>query len=94
MFCYSSFHQQVNIQLNQPVQLTFPFSYLKAFTKATSLSSTVTLSLMDDVPLGELEYVYICQFVHVCYTFLLHLSVLEYKVGDWSDPLLLGASQD
>jgi proliferating cell nuclear antigen len=37
--------------MNEPVQLTFALRYLNFFTKATPLSSTVTLSMSADVPL-------------------------------------------
>jgi len=42
---------QVSIELNEPVELTFALRYLNFFTKASPLSSTVTMSLKDDVPL-------------------------------------------
>lgn len=42
---------QVKIQLNEPVELTFALRYLNFFTKATPLSSTVKMSLKEDVPL-------------------------------------------
>jgi len=40
-----------NIELTEPVSLTFSLKYLVNFCKASSLSSTVTLSLAGDVPL-------------------------------------------
>jgi len=43
------------IVLNKPVTLTFALAKLSSFTKATSLSSSVTLSLSSDVPLS-VEY--------------------------------------
>ena len=43
---------QVSIQLEQPVTLTFATRYLVSFSKATPLSSSVTLSLKYDTPLG------------------------------------------
>lgn len=43
---------QVSVELNEPVQLTFALRYLNHFTKASPLSSTVSLSLMSDSPLG------------------------------------------
>jgi proliferating cell nuclear antigen len=39
------------IQLRDPVQLSFAQSYLNSFTKASSLSNAVTLSLSKEVPL-------------------------------------------
>ncbi|EKX38596.1 proliferating cell nuclear antigen [Guillardia theta CCMP2712] len=39
------------IELEEPVSLTFALRYLNLFTKATPLSSTVTLSMSPDVPL-------------------------------------------
>ncbi|KAI9199432.1 proliferating cell nuclear antigen, N-terminal domain-containing protein [Polychytrium aggregatum] len=39
------------IEMNQPCSLTFCLRYLTDFTKATSLSDTVTLSMSDGVPL-------------------------------------------
>jgi len=44
------------VVLNEEVQLTFALQKLVAFTKATSLSSSVTLSMSGDVPLVT-EYV-------------------------------------
>lgn len=45
----------VTINLVKPVDLAFSLKYLNNFTKATSLSDTVTLHLSDEVPL-LLEY--------------------------------------
>lgn len=45
---------QVSIELNEPVQLTFALRYLNYFTKATPLSSTVILSLKAESPLCKL----------------------------------------
>jgi len=42
---------QVSIEMEEPVSLNFALRYLNFFTKATSLSSTVTLQLSKDVPL-------------------------------------------
>jgi len=39
------------IELQEPVQLTFALRYLNFFTKATAISSTVSLSMSKDVPL-------------------------------------------
>ena len=46
---------QINIDLNDPVHLTFALRYLNYFTKATPLSPTVTLSLKAESPLCELN---------------------------------------
>ena len=43
--------EAVVIECEEPVDLTFALRYLNFFTKATSLSGTVTLSLSRDVPL-------------------------------------------
>jgi len=43
--------EQVTIEIEEPVSLTFALRYLNFFTKATSLSSTVSLSLSKDAPL-------------------------------------------
>ncbi|XP_045146155.1 proliferating cell nuclear antigen-like [Echinops telfairi] len=43
--------EAVTIEMNEPVQLTFAPRYLNLFTKATPLSSTVTLSMSADVAL-------------------------------------------
>ncbi|XP_045140229.1 proliferating cell nuclear antigen-like [Echinops telfairi] len=43
--------EAVTIEMNEPVQLTFALRYLNFFTKATPLSSTVTLSMSADVPI-------------------------------------------
>lgn len=46
---------EVVIELQEPVQLTFALRYLNFFTKATPLSDSVTLSMSPDVPLSA-EY--------------------------------------
>ncbi|GAQ81263.1 DNA polymerase delta processivity factor [Klebsormidium nitens] len=46
---------QVLVNLNNPVSLTFALRYLNNFTKATSLSPTVRLSLSKDLPI-TVEY--------------------------------------
>jgi len=43
--------EAVIIEMEEPVTLTFAFRYLNMFTKATSLSSQVTLSMSPDIPL-------------------------------------------
>jgi len=43
--------EQVTIELEEPVSLTFALKYLNYFTKATSLATTVSLSMSKDVPL-------------------------------------------
>ncbi len=43
--------EQTIINLEEPVALTFALRYLGFFTKATSLSGSVTLSMSQDVPL-------------------------------------------
>ena len=43
----------VVIEMQEPVSLTFACRYLNSFTKATPLSSQVSLSMSADVPLGE-----------------------------------------
>lgn len=43
------------IQCEKEISLSFAVRYLNFFTKATNLSSTVTLSLSLDIPLG-VEY--------------------------------------
>ena len=44
--------EQISVELNEPVQLTFALRYLNYFTKASPLSPTVSLSLKSDSPLG------------------------------------------
>lgn len=46
---------QVSVELTQPVTLTFSTKYLVSFSKATSLSSSASVSLKADVPLA-VEY--------------------------------------
>jgi len=45
----------VNITLTEPVTLTFALNYLVQFTKATVISSRVSLSMSQDVPIA-VEY--------------------------------------
>lgn len=44
--------EAVIIEMNQAVMLTFALRYLNYFTKASPISSQVTLSMSADVPLG------------------------------------------
>lgn len=43
--------EATKIELQQSVSLTFSLKYLANFTKATPLSTRVTLSMSNDVPL-------------------------------------------
>jgi proliferating cell nuclear antigen len=43
--------EQVVIDMEEPVELTFALRYLNFFTKATGLSGTVSLSMSPDVPI-------------------------------------------
>ncbi|KAI3811552.1 hypothetical protein L1987_21277 [Smallanthus sonchifolius] len=51
------------IEMNEPVSLTFALRYMNSFTKATPLSSTVTISLSSELPvvveykIAEMGYV-------------------------------------
>ncbi|XVE99695.1 hypothetical protein REPUB_Repub03eG0222500 [Reevesia pubescens] len=47
--------EAIDIEMEEPVSLTFASRYLIAFTKATSLSSQVTISLSSDMPI-VIEY--------------------------------------
>jgi proliferating cell nuclear antigen len=49
MFCF----MQVSIEMNEAVSMTFACRFLNQFTKATPISSTVTLSLKAENPLGK-----------------------------------------
>ena len=42
--------EQVVIEMEEPVELTFALRYLNFFTKATPLSPTVVLSFSPDIP--------------------------------------------
>ena len=42
---------EIVVEMNEPVTLTFASKYLKTFTKATAMSPTVTLSMSPDVPI-------------------------------------------
>eukprot|EP00897_Mesotaenium_endlicherianum_P004010 jgi/Mesen1/3637/ME000020S03166 len=42
--------EQTIIEMQEPVQLTFALRYLNSFTKATPLSSQVTISMSPDLP--------------------------------------------
>merc|ERR1711935_844569 len=54
---------QLNVELNEPVELSFALNYLNQFCKATPLSPTVSLSMSSDTPLvveyriGDMGYV-------------------------------------
>ncbi|KAJ6303063.1 hypothetical protein OIU77_017023 [Salix suchowensis] len=51
------------IEMNEPVSLTFALRYMNSFTKATSLSNTVKISLSSELPvvveykIAEMGYV-------------------------------------
>jgi len=47
----SKIDDSVSIEINEPVALTFALRYLNSFTKATSLSNQVVLSMSKEVPL-------------------------------------------
>ena len=47
--------QQVIIDMEEPVELNFALRYLNFFTKATSLSDSVMISMSPDVPI-VIEY--------------------------------------
>lgn len=55
--------ESIVIDMNEPVSLTFALRYMNSFTKATPLSSTVTISLSSDLPvvveykIAEMGYV-------------------------------------
>jgi proliferating cell nuclear antigen len=51
LHCIFQEEESTIIELEEPVTLTFAMRYLNLFTKATPLSSTVTLSMSPDVPL-------------------------------------------
>ncbi|GJV81968.1 proliferating cell nuclear antigen [Tanacetum coccineum] len=38
------------IEMNEPVSLTFALRYMNSFTKASPLSSTITISLSSELP--------------------------------------------
>ena len=44
--------KNVTIDMKEPVELNFAIQYLISFTKATSLSRTVTISLSPDMPIA------------------------------------------
>ncbi|KAG5513541.1 hypothetical protein PMAC_000973 [Pneumocystis sp. 'macacae'] len=44
-------NQDTNIELNEPVSLTFSLKYLVNFTKATPLAESVILSMSNELPL-------------------------------------------
>ena len=56
--------EQVTVELNQPVTLTFSTRYLVSFSKATPLSSSVTLSLKAETPLGRQHSFPNCHLIH------------------------------
>lgn len=49
-FCILQPEEAIVIEMNEPVSLTFALRYLNSFTKATPLSSTVTISLSSELP--------------------------------------------
>ncbi|XP_032236381.1 proliferating cell nuclear antigen-like [Nematostella vectensis] len=49
--------EEISIELNEAVNLTFALRYMNFFSKATPLSSSVTLSLKKDIPL-VVEYTF------------------------------------
>ena len=85
------------MELNEPVSLTFACRYLNFFTKATPLSSTVTLSLKGEQPLGKcmIDVRPACSswgkkkletgiFTYISLLPLPHIhhAVVEYKIAD------------
>lgn len=55
--------EETIIEMNEPVSLTFGLRFMNSFTRATSLSNTVTISLSNELPLAveckiaEMDYV-------------------------------------
>ena len=47
--------EAVTVEMQEAVSLTFALRYLNFFTKASPLSTQVTLSMSADVPLGKLS---------------------------------------
>ncbi|XP_071723075.1 proliferating cell nuclear antigen-like [Rutidosis leptorrhynchoides] len=47
--------EAIVIEMNEPVSLTFALRYMNSFTKASPLSSTVTISLSNELPVA-VEY--------------------------------------
>lgn len=43
--------QKVEVDMEEPVELTFALRYLNFFTKATPLGNRVSLSMSQDVPI-------------------------------------------
>ena len=84
LFCYVAQPDYATvIEMNEPVSLTFALRYLNSFTKATPLSTTVTLSLSSqllgvDYKIAEMGYI----------RFYLPPKNEE-DWGVWSDPLYL-----
>lgn len=54
LFCLQDEDKTV-VEMQEPVTLTFALRYLNSFTKATPLSSTVTLSMSKELPVA-VEY--------------------------------------
>lgn len=57
--------EAVVIEMQEPVTLTFALRYLNFFTKATPLSSQVSLSMSADVPLGRLWAAALISFTYL-----------------------------
>jgi proliferating cell nuclear antigen PCNA len=78
--------EQVVIDLRESVTLTFALRYLNFFTKATSLSESVTISMSKDVPLGKKLVKFICNgtalLILICWWCRCVFAVVEYKIGE------------
>lgn len=48
--CYLQPEDSTVIEMNEPVSLTFALRYMNSFTKATTLSEVVTISLSSELP--------------------------------------------
>jgi proliferating cell nuclear antigen len=55
VFLWLQADDQIVVEMDEPVTLTFALRYLNSFTKATPLSSTVTLSMSKELPIA-VEY--------------------------------------
>ena len=69
--------KSVTIEMSTPVSMTFSLKYLLNFTKATTLSDSVILSMTENLPLLVEYKVHDVGYVRYCLCLYLHIIRLN-----------------
>ena len=78
--------EAVIVDMREAVTLTFSLRYLNFFTKAAPLSTQVSLSMSEDVPLSELHFwLFYRTLIFVNVFYFQYKIVVEYKINNKED---------